>query len=70
MSDAQETASVFVVRDDGGIANWIRDQMQLLIDRSVSSPLGFATALVMLIFAGSIGFLIGVFSDALVDVQA
>ncbi len=60
MSDAQETASVFAIQDEGGIMNWIRDQLQLLIDRSVSSPIGFLTALVMLMFAGSIGFLIGV----------
>ena len=60
MSDAQEAASAFVVRDDGGIANWIRDQLQLLIDRSVSSPLGFVTAVITLMFAGSVGFLIGV----------
>ena len=44
MSDAQETAPAFVVRDEGGIGNWVRDQLQLLIDRSVSSPIGFLTA--------------------------
>ena len=41
-------------------ADWLRDQMQALIDRSISSPLGFLSAIVTLIFAGSIGFLIGV----------
>lgn len=60
MSEAQDTVSAYAVQDEGGFANWIRDQMQLLIDRSVSSPLGFLTAVVMLIFAGSIGFLVGV----------
>ena len=41
-------------------ADWLRDQMQALIDRSISSPIGFLSAVVTLIFAGSIGFLIGV----------
>ena len=44
----------------GGIAEWLRDQQQLLIDRSVSSPLGFLLALATLLVAGSIGFLVGV----------
>ncbi len=60
MSDAPETISSYAVQDEGGIASWIRDQMQLLIDRSVSSPLGFLTALLMLALGGTVGFLIGV----------
>ncbi|MYE06773.1 MAG: hypothetical protein F4Y04_06075, partial [Chloroflexi bacterium] len=60
MSDAQESLSAYAIQDEGGIANWIRDQMQLLIDRSVSSPLGFVTAVAMLLAAGSVGFLVGV----------
>ena len=60
MSDAQESVSAYAVQDEGGIGPWIRDQLQLLIDRSVSSPIGFITALVMLVAAGTVGFLIGV----------
>ena len=60
MSDAQESVSAYAIQDEGGIANWMREQMQLLIDRSVSSPIGFITAVAILIFAGSIGFLVGV----------
>ncbi len=60
MSDAQESVSAYAIQDEGGLANWLRDQMQQLIDRAVSSPIGFLIALVTLIFAGSIGFLVGV----------
>ena len=44
----------------GGIGEWLGDQTQLLIDRSLSSPIGFLLALGTLAFAGSIGFLVGV----------
>ena len=60
MSDAQESVSAYAIQDEGGFANWMREQMQLLIDRSVSSPVGFVSALIILIFAGSVGFLVGV----------
>ena len=58
MADAQESVSAYAIQDEGGIANWIREQMQLLIDRSVSSPIGFLTALATLVVAGSVGFLV------------
>ena len=57
-SSAGEAAIQF--EDQSDIGGWLRDQAQLLIDRSVSNPLGFVTALATLIFAGSIGFLIAV----------
>ncbi|MDE2967122.1 MAG: ABC transporter permease [Chloroflexota bacterium] len=60
MSDSQDAVTALALEDEGGLVNWIRDQMQLLIDRAVSSPIGFIYAVVTLIFAGSIGFLIGV----------
>lgn len=60
MSDSQQTVTEYPLLDEGGVVNWLREQMQLLIDRAVSSPLGFLVAVVTLIFAGSIGFLVGV----------
>ena len=57
-SGAAESTIEFQERTDLG--GWLRDQMQALIDRSISSPIGFLIAIVTLIFAGSIGFLIGV----------
>ena len=60
MSEAQEPVSGYALQDEGGIANWVRDQMQLLIDRSVSGPIGFLSAVAIMILAGSVGFLIGV----------
>ena len=62
MSEQTMTAGdeVATFQEPGGFGNWIRDQSQLLIDRSVSSPLGFLSAVATLIVAGSVGFLIGV----------
>ncbi|MDE2746943.1 MAG: ABC transporter permease [Chloroflexota bacterium] len=60
MSEAQEPVSGYALQDEGGFANWVRDQMQLLIDRSVSGPIGFLSAVIILILAGSVGFLVGV----------
>lgn len=57
-SSAPEAAIQYQDRTD--IGGWLRDQMQGLIDRSVSSPIGFVTAIATLIVAGSIGFLVGV----------
>ena len=57
-SGAAESTIEFQERTDLG--GWLRDQTQALIDRSISSPIGFLIAIVTLIFAGSIGFLIGV----------
>ena len=57
-SGGAESTIEFQERTD--IGGWLRDQMQALIDRSISSPIGFLIAIVTLIFAGSIGFLIGV----------
>ena len=60
MSQADPVVSAYAIQDEGGFANWIRDQMQLLIDRSVSGPIGFLSAVIILILAGSVGFLVGV----------
>ncbi len=60
MSEAQEPVSSYAIQDEGGFGNWLREQMQLLIDRSLSSPVGFMIALLTLVVAGSIGFLVGV----------
>jgi len=60
MSEAQSSVAEEVVLDDGGFTNWAREQMQLLIDRAVSSPIGFITAFATLIVAASAGFLVAV----------
>ena len=55
-----QVETAITTETQGGLAEWLRDQQQLLIDRSVSSPLGFLLAMATLLVAGSIGFLVGV----------
>ena len=59
MAETRGTVSL-IVDDQRDIGGWLRDQTQLLVDRSLSSPLGFLTAVATLILAGSIGFLVAV----------
>jgi peptide/nickel transport system permease protein len=59
MAETRGTGSL-IVDDQRDIGGWLRDQTQLLVDRSLSSPLGFLTAVATLILAGSIGFLVAV----------
>ena len=59
MAETRGTRAI-VDDDQRDIGGWLRDQTQLLIDRSLSSPLGFLTAVTMLILAGSVGFVVAV----------
>ena len=59
MAETRGTGSL-IVDEQRDIGGWLRDQTQLLVDRSLSSPLGFLAAVATLILAGSIGFLVAV----------
>ena len=60
MAESTAADATIQIEERTSAADWLRDQMQALIDRSISSPLGFLSAIVTLVFAGSIGFLVGV----------
>ena len=60
MSDMTSTPEEVAVplQDRRGLGEYVNDGIQYLIDRAVSSPIGFITAAAALLIAGSVGFLI------------
>ncbi len=60
MTERSAAADALQVEERADIGSWLREQLQQLIDRSISSPIGFLIALATLLFAGSIGFLVAV----------
>ena len=62
MSDAApavEDAAV-PITDRRSPAEWVREQLELLIDRAISSPIGFISAMLIMLVAGTIGFAIAI----------